>query len=72
VWEARYEELSEVSAIGKISGVTSGVRCRTSNPKEWIVFWTMNRPEVLMELAARGLTVNTTLVPLSYRRPGRN
>jgi hypothetical protein len=32
---------SEVSAIGRIEGLTSGARFRAGRPKEWIVFWAL-------------------------------
>jgi hypothetical protein len=74
VWEAQYEELSEVSAIGRIEGVTSGVRFRAGGPKEWIVFWALSGSAVsalLMELAARGVSANTSPARFRYFQPGR-
>ncbi len=70
-WEARYEELSEVSAVGNISGFTTGVRFRATRASEWIVFWTLDRPNVLQALAARGVAVTTTPVRFRYFDPGR-
>jgi hypothetical protein len=74
VWEAQYEELSEVSAIGRIEGVTSGVRFRAGGPKKWIVFWALSGSAVsalLMELAARGVSANTSPARFRYFQPGR-
>ena len=70
-WEARYDELSEVSAIGSISAVTTGVRLRAESPHKWIIFWTVNRPQVLDALIGVGLAVNLQPVRFRYFRPGR-
>ncbi|HUC15622.1 MAG TPA: hypothetical protein VMS00_14325 [Acidimicrobiales bacterium] len=70
VWEARYDELTEVSAIGPIPLMNWGVRFRVASD-EWIVFWTLRRSKVLQEVAARGVTVNTKPVRFRYFHPGR-
>jgi hypothetical protein len=65
---------SEVSAIGRIEGLTSGARFRAGRPKEWIVFWALSGSAVsavLMELAARGVSVNTSPARFRYFQPGR-
>lgn len=70
-WEARYEELTEVAAVGKIEGITSGVLFRTADRRRWVVFWTFNRKDVLSALLARGLPVVTTPRRFRYLRPYR-
>jgi hypothetical protein len=70
-WEARYEELTEVAAVGKIDGITSGVLFRTAEKGGWILFWTISRQSVLDALVSYGVTVVTTPRRLNYLRPDR-
>lgn len=70
-WEARYEELREVAAVGRIEGITSGVLFRTAEKGGWIVFWTVNRQSVLGALVSHGVTVASEPRRLSYTRPYR-
>lgn len=71
-WEARYEELMEVAAVGRIEGITSGVLFRTAEKGEWIVFWTANRQSVLGALVSHGVLVVSTPRNLNYLRPYRS
>lgn len=68
-WEATYGELQEVAAVGKIEGITSGVLFRTSERGGWVVFWTVNRPEVLRALAALGVPVSSSPRRFRYFHP---
>lgn len=70
-WEARYDELSEISAVGNIGGFTTGVRFRAGHPGKWVIFWTINRPQVLDALIGLGLAVNVQPVRFRNLRPGR-
>jgi hypothetical protein len=40
VWEAHYEDLAEVQAIGKIPLVTTGIRLRAKSTNDWVIFRT--------------------------------
>ncbi len=72
VWEVRFDEISEVSAVGKIPLFSTGVRLRTkSGAGDWAVFWTVHRPRVLQALADRGLEVERRPVRFHYLNPGR-
>jgi hypothetical protein len=73
VWEARYDELSEVSAVERIPFITTGVRLRSKDdPNDWVVFWALlTRAKVLQALAGHGVTVTTKPVRLRPFRPGR-
>src|ERR1700686_1798696 len=65
-WEATYEDIVEVQAMGRISLVTTGIRFRTRSTNEWVIFWTLRRPEVLQAIAEKGLVVNADPVRFRY------
>ena len=69
-WEARYEEITNVAAVGRVPVMTHGVRFRTVDG-EWVVFWAINRGKVLRTLAARGLAVAPKPVRFHFLDPGR-
>ena len=66
-WEARYDELTAVQAVGKIPLFSTGVCFRAGDAKDWIVFWTMERPTVMEAFASRGVVVSTKPTRLGYR-----
>jgi hypothetical protein len=68
-WEARYEELVEIAAVGKIDGFTSGILFRTEERGGWILFWASQRDVILRLLSSYGLVVESTPRPLNYFRP---
>ena len=68
-WEARFEEISEVRAIGKVDFFTTGVRFRTNRPRDFAVFWTFQRPDVLNSLEAVGLAVKRDPARFHYLNP---
>lgn len=57
-WEASFDEITEVRAIGKIGLLNTGIRFRTKHSTDFAVFWTVHRPFVLDALEAVGLSVN--------------
>jgi hypothetical protein len=71
IWEARFEELSEIRAIGGSSIFTSGIRFRACATSDWVIFWTGSRPKVLSGLEALGLNVNRDPLRLNIFNPGR-
>jgi hypothetical protein len=68
-WEASFEEITDVRAIGNIDYFTTGIRFRTNRPSGSVLFWTFRRLEVLDALEAAGLTVNRAPVRLNYLHP---
>jgi hypothetical protein len=71
VWEARFEELTEVRAIGGSSIFTSGIRFRVHPTSDWVIFWTSARPNVLSRIEALGLSVNRDPLRFNIFNPGR-
>lgn len=71
IWEARYDELAEVQAVGRIPLFTTGIRFRTETADEWIVYWTPERSTVMRALAAHGVKINTDPVRLHFLNPGK-
>jgi hypothetical protein len=45
-WEARFDELDVIQAIGRVQGFTTGILFRKSQSHDWIIFWTFNRDRV--------------------------
>ena len=70
VWQARYDDLAEVQAVGKMPLIATGIRFRTASTGEWAVFWTSDRPRVLQALSAHGLDVKTEPIRFRYTDPG--
>jgi hypothetical protein len=70
-WAARFDEIKEVQAIGSIKWVTTGIRFRTGEHSDWIVFWTIHRGRVLESLREMGLNVETRPVRLHFWNAGR-
>jgi len=71
IWEARYEELSEVRAIGKFPLLATGVRFRVAEGENgWSIFWYLRRRRVLQALEERGLCVRADPLRLNVLNPG--
>jgi hypothetical protein len=64
-WEARFDELDVIQAIGRVKGFTTGILLRKSQTHEWVVFWTLNREEVFTALEHIGITVSRE--PVRFR-----
>jgi len=72
VWEASYQELNEVRAVGKIPLFTTGIRFRVpSDENSWAIFWCLRRQRVLQALIDRGLEVRVDADRLNFLNPGR-
>jgi hypothetical protein len=71
IWEARFEELKEVQAIGRTKYLSTGVRFRTKQQGEWIVFWTFRRIRGLEGLEERDVSVSADPVRLHFWNAGR-
>lgn len=56
-WEARFDEITEVRAVGNTDFFATGIRFRTNRPADFAVFWTFHRSEVLDALEESGLKV---------------
>lgn len=69
VWEARYEDLGEVQAVGT-SRLTTSVRF-ISRDGRWAIFGTLERPRVLSSLTARGVAVGSDPVRFRFFFPTR-
>ena len=66
-WEARYDELLDVSAVGFFP--RSGVRFYADTTNfGLIVFYTLSRQGVLEALSMRGVAVNFTPIRFGYSR----
>src|SRR5664280_1118756 len=70
VWQARYDDLAEVQAVGKVPLIATGSRFRTASTGEWAVFWTSERPRVLQALSAHGVDVKAEPIRFRYTDPG--
>lgn len=71
-WEALYEELIEVQAVGKIPLLTTGIRFRVkSRENSWVIFWCLRRKRVLQALTDRGVAVRNEPDRLHLFDPGR-
>ncbi len=70
-WEARFDELREVQAVGKIKWLSTGIRFRTERVDDWIVFWTIHRPRVLASIENFGVTVNPDPKRVYFFNAGR-
>jgi hypothetical protein len=63
-WEARFDELDVIQAVGRVQGLTTGVLFRKSQSHEWVIFWTTNREKVFTTLEQMGITVSREPVRL--------
>lgn len=63
-WEARFEELDVIQAVGRVKGLTTGILFRKSKSHEWVIFWTTNREMVFTTLDHMGVTVSREPVRL--------
>jgi len=63
-WEARFDELDVIQAIGRVKGVTTGILFRKSQSREWVIFWTLNREQVFTAFEHMGITVSREPVRL--------
>jgi hypothetical protein len=70
-WEARFEELQEVQAVGRIQLLTTGVRLRTGGADSWIIFWTAHRSQVLETIKSFDVAVDPAPRRLYLLNPGR-
>jgi hypothetical protein len=67
-WEARYDEIAEVQAVG-FGGLSSGIRVFTQYG-DWAVFSTRQRPEVLSAIANMKVPVNSSPISFNWKNPG--
>lgn len=73
VWEAGYEELSEVRSVGKIFLFTTGIRFRVPGEENsWAIFWCIRRRRVLQALLDRGIEARADADRLNLLNPGRS
>jgi hypothetical protein len=73
VWEAAYQDIIEVQAVGKIKWFSTGVRIRAGKGDgDWVVFWTVHRPEVLEAIEQLGVAVRSTPTRFYYLNPSRS
>jgi hypothetical protein len=72
VWEARYDELSEIQAVGRIPLFSTGIRFRIAATNEWVIFWSPDRPAVLQAIGAHGLVANHRPIRFRNLDPGRS
>jgi len=70
VWQARYDDLDDVQAVGNTPSIATGIRFRTASTGEWAVFWTTERPRVLQALVAHGVDVKAEPISFRYTDPG--
>jgi len=72
VWEAAYGDVVEVQAVGKIKWLSTGIRIRVERgDNDWVVFWTVRRPQVLEAIEAQGIPVNRAPVRFYLSNPTR-
>jgi hypothetical protein len=69
MWEARYPELTNVRASGRLPMVFSGVRFKVST-EDWAIFWTPRPRRVRAALASMGISVDETPIPRPFMDPG--
>jgi hypothetical protein len=63
-WEARFDELDVIQAIGRLKGLTTGILFRKSQSHEWVIFWTTDREQVFTALEHMGIIVSREPVHL--------
>jgi hypothetical protein len=63
-WEARFDELDVIQAIGRLQGLTTGILFRKSKSHEWVIFWTLHRDAVFTTFEQMGITVSREPVRL--------
>jgi hypothetical protein len=66
-WEARFDELDVIQAIGRLKGMTTGILFRKSQSHEWVIFWTMGRDQIFTTFEQMGVIVSREPVRI---RPG--
>ena len=71
VWEAGYAELEEVQPVGSVPGWSAGLRFRTRQTDEWVIFWTVDRDSIIAALRMHGLAVSPETERLQFFDPGR-
>jgi hypothetical protein len=71
-WEARFDELDVIQAIGRLTGLTTGIVFRKSQSHEWVIFWTTNRDQVFTTFEQMGLAVSREPVRLLVGREWRD
>lgn len=72
LWEASYQELIEVRAVGKIPLFTTGIRFRVSSGENsWAIFWCVRRGRVLQAIIDRHVEVQADADRLNFLNPGR-
>ncbi|MGB8195638.1 MAG: hypothetical protein WCF25_01360 [Acidimicrobiales bacterium] len=57
-WEARFDELDAIQAIGRVQGMTTGILFRKAQSHDWIIFWTFNRDRIFATFEQIGINVN--------------
>jgi hypothetical protein len=63
-WEARFDELDVIQAIGRVQGLTTGILFRKSQSHEWVIFWSTNRDSAFAALENMGVAVSREPVHL--------
>jgi hypothetical protein len=71
LWEARWDEIEEIQAVGKIPWLSTGIRIRTQPDHRWVIFWTFHRDLVMSDFQKQGIKVNISPVSFNIVNPGR-
>lgn len=69
-WEARFDELSQVQAIGKIPLWNQGIRFSIHNAHARPIFWSTHRESIMAEFAKAGVAIRVTPIRMKFLNPG--
>ena len=69
IWEVQLDELSESRVITCMG--SKGIRFRTMDPNDWIVFWTFRPSDVIRYLQEHNVDVDENVLRVPFRHPDR-
>lgn len=68
-WEAKFDELTEVQAIGKLGFWNSGIRFSVKGRYDRPIFWTTRRENILAQLTSMGVKVSSDPIRINWINP---
>jgi hypothetical protein len=68
-WEARFDELSQVQAIGRVPIWNEGIRFGVHNERDRPIFWSTRRESILADFVKAGVSVNAMPIRMNFLNP---
>lgn len=68
-WEAKFDELIEVQAIGKLRFWNQGIPFSVKDRYDRPIFWSTRREDILADLTKMGVKVNSDPIRLNWINP---